>query len=197
MKFQNVDFPAPERDVRALVEMGTEGVNLTSTFVRLIAATHALSGRAYRQVPKRATDEAGPISRYMILLRVGPDAALYPADNNHYKRKFFTDLRLTETERRLAACAFAVKHAGEVSEYVAQANGSGCMVRCFQVDYRECYGGRRSPLVRVESWQEALVAIAAHEAYHIHQFRTSQTASESQCERFAAARLAIYRALTA
>ncbi len=55
------------------------------------------------------------------------------------------------------------------------------------------YGGKRSPRIDHASWQEGLVAVTAHEARHIQQFRLKKRISEVDCEKFAAARLDAYR----
>lgn len=57
------------------------------------------------------------------------------------------------------------------------------------------YGGRRSPIITMIDWREALVAVAAHEARHVWQFQHEAPGSEIDAERFAAARLDEYRAL--
>jgi hypothetical protein len=58
---------------------------------------------------------------------------------------------------------------------------------------RHPYGGKRSPLIRMNDWREALVAVAAHEARHLWQFATDARRSEVDAEQFAAQRLAAYR----
>jgi hypothetical protein len=58
---------------------------------------------------------------------------------------------------------------------------------------RHPYGGKRSPLILMRDWREALVAVAAHEARHIWQFETGARRSEVDAEQFAAQRLAEYR----
>jgi hypothetical protein len=55
------------------------------------------------------------------------------------------------------------------------------------------YGGKRSPLIEMQDWREAMVAVAAHEFCHIHQFQNNLPRSEVQCERAAAKRLEAYR----
>lgn len=55
------------------------------------------------------------------------------------------------------------------------------------------YGGVTSPPIYMENWMEALVAISAHEAKHIYQFRHGKCLSEVKAERHAAKRLEAYR----
>jgi hypothetical protein len=53
---------------------------------------------------------------------------------------------------------------------------------------------KRSPDITVGCWREALVAMAAHEAKHVEQFRARAPRSEVVCERFEAWMLDRYRA---
>jgi hypothetical protein len=65
--------------------------------------------------------------------------------------------------------------------------------RGYPVTYR--YRGlRTAPWITVEDWHERLVALAAHEARHIGQFRDGSRRSEVQAERWAQRRLAAWRA---
>lgn len=61
------------------------------------------------------------------------------------------------------------------------------------VESREGYGGKRSPIIQLRNWQEALVMVAAHEARHIHQFRNRKRRSEIDAEKFAAKRVEAFR----
>jgi hypothetical protein len=51
----------------------------------------------------------------------------------------------------------------------------------------------RFPFFTYADWREWLVAAAAHEARHIHQYRDGNPRSEVDCERFAEAALSRYR----
>ncbi|MGN6380624.1 MAG: hypothetical protein ACTHNU_16865 [Gaiellales bacterium] len=52
---------------------------------------------------------------------------------------------------------------------------------------------RRAQPLTIESWQENLIHLSAHEARHIHQYRAGLPASELDAERWAAQRLAEWR----
>ena len=55
------------------------------------------------------------------------------------------------------------------------------------------YRGRKTaPWITVRNWQERLVALAAHEACHVRQFRDGTRRSEVEAERHAAAVLAAW-----
>jgi hypothetical protein len=65
--------------------------------------------------------------------------------------------------------------------------------RAYPKTYR--YPRRKTaPWITVGDWRERLVALAAHEAYHVHQFREGIRRSEVQAERWARARLDMWRA---
>lgn len=51
----------------------------------------------------------------------------------------------------------------------------------------------RFPFFTYADWREWLVSAAAHEAWHIHQYRHGERRSEVDCERFAAQALNRYR----
>jgi len=53
---------------------------------------------------------------------------------------------------------------------------------------------KTAPRLVAETWQERLVALAAHEAYHVRQFRLGMRKSEVAAERWAARALERYRA---
>jgi hypothetical protein len=55
--------------------------------------------------------------------------------------------------------------------------------RGYPLTYR--YRGlRTAPWITVEDWEERLIALTAHEAYHVHQFRDLLRRSEVQAERW-------------
>ena len=53
---------------------------------------------------------------------------------------------------------------------------------------------RGSPALQLGCWREALVAVAAHEAWHIQQYRRELPRSEVACERFEAVAIERFRA---
>lgn len=66
--------------------------------------------------------------------------------------------------------------------------------RGYPVTYR--YRGlSTAPWITVSDWRERLVALAAHEAFHIHQFREGLRRSEVQAERWAVRILTSWREL--
>jgi hypothetical protein len=54
---------------------------------------------------------------------------------------------------------------------------------------------KTSPWITVHSWRERFVALVAHEAFHVHQFREGLRRSEVHAERWALRRLDAWAAL--
>lgn len=52
---------------------------------------------------------------------------------------------------------------------------------------------KTAPKYSMETWQEAVVAVAAHEARHIYQYEKKKRHSEIDCERYALKTLERYR----
>lgn len=63
----------------------------------------------------------------------------------------------------------------------------------YRMEPKHPYGGKRSPFIVHNDWKEGLIAIAAHEARHIYQYRNGKSRSEVDAEKFAAKRLDAYR----
>ena len=64
--------------------------------------------------------------------------------------------------------------------------------RAYPKTYR--YRDRKTaPWITVEDWRERLLALAAHEACHVRQFRHGLRRSEVEAERWAAGRLDLWR----
>jgi hypothetical protein len=64
--------------------------------------------------------------------------------------------------------------------------------RAYPKTYR--YRNRKTaPWITVANWRERFVALAAHEACHIHQFRHGLRRSEVEAERWAEARLVVWQ----
>jgi hypothetical protein len=73
-----------------------------------------------------------------------------------------------------------------------------CVVRighpsCFPIKRHHYPRLKTAPTYDLDSWQEALVVVAAHELRHQEQFRFGRRASEVDAERWAVERLEAYR----
>jgi len=63
----------------------------------------------------------------------------------------------------------------------------------FKVMKGHGYGGKKSPIIVTNDWKETLVALAAHEARHIYQYRHRAPRCEVDCENWALSVLENYR----
>ena len=84
-----------------------------------------------------------------------------------------------------------VSVAGDVDDLVVLRVGSPDR---FPIEFQ--YPGlKTAPMYMISNWQEAVVALTAHELYHIKQKRTGKRASEVKAERWAFKRLQEWRKL--
>jgi hypothetical protein len=168
----------PTSEVRSLIEFAVRGVNLARVAVHVKNTARGYAGMAYFTVPGMSSAHGG--ARSLITLRVGK--AGFPRDNMVTRVKWHPWTTREAVQGCPSTWAFGMRtHDG------AQQFRAGEPIR-------HPYGGKRSPLIVVNDWREALVAIAAHEARHIHQHRRKKPLSEVDCERFAAKALERYRA---
>jgi hypothetical protein len=173
----------PVDEVRRLVALATTGVEMGDVAVNVKNSSRkAYGGRAYCGVPRLSPVRAS----YLITLHLGAPGR-FPTSN------------LTEIVRWLpvgtrlpAARDAAAAKGGQLVQRTERDAWRRRRIR-YGVVVRQPYGGRGSPLLELADWREALVVVAAHEAWHIHQFRTGLRRVEAECERFAATALARYR----
>lgn len=174
----------PTEEVSNLVALATAGVEMGDVAVNVKNSTRkAYGGRAFCGVPRLSPVRAS----YLVTLHLGgPDR--FPATNlTEVVRWLPAGTRLPE------ARATAERKGGALVQRTERDAWRHRRVR-YGVLVRQPYGGRGSPLLALADWREALVVVAAHEAWHIHQFRAGLRRVEAECERFAAAALARYRA---
>lgn len=177
----------PLHEVRALVAMATANLDVSDVAVNVRNSSRPYAGRAYYPVPPISAWHGHPGVASLIVLRIGAPIA-FPC----------TNLTTTVRKRPLTDWlpAEATFPSGNDVRYERKRQGRREMWRAVRVVVsRHPYGGKTAPLIEMETWQECLVALAAHEAMHIVQFRTRARKSEAECERYAAARLAHYRAV--
>ena len=174
----------PASEVERLVALGMAGVDARDVWVN-VKNTHrkAYGGRAYCGVPRRSPVRAA----YLVTLHLGnPDC--FPTTN------IVQVLRWLPKGTPLADAVAKAAAKGEPRvRLVARAEGRRRLPR-YGLVLRQPYGGRGSPLLKLADWREALVAVAAHEAWHIHQFRYGLRRVEAHCEGVAAHALERYRA---
>lgn len=175
----------PAAEVRALIAFATADRDLRDVAFNVRNTSRAYAGRAYFPVPRISTWYGHPDAASLIVLRLGAPAS-FPCTN------LTTTIRKTPLTPWLpAGAAFP---SGEDIRFQRTRQGRREVWRAVRITVsRHPYGGRRSPLIEMRTWQECLVALAAHEAQHIAQFRAQTRTSEAACEQYAAARLAHYR----
>ena len=173
-------------DVRALVTLAMAGLDVHDVACNVRNCSHPYGGRAYHPVPQISTWYGHPGAASLIVLRIGAPTS-FPCTN------------LTTTIRKTPLTAWlpanATFPAGDDIRYQRTRQGRREVWRAVRIAISQHpYGGKTSPLIEMRTWQECLVALAAHEGKHIEQFRDETRKSEVECERYAAARLAHYRA---
>lgn len=184
MRLQNKSrYPTDE--VRALVEFGMRGVRTERLAVHVRNGSSGYAGRAYDYVP-----DASPRSRQstvdrLVTIRVGAPSD-FPQDNMVTSRRW---QRISDE----ALAAMSPKERGTL-RYWQGFDGTHGQDRA--IDTRHPYGGKRSPLIVMRDWREALITVAAHEARHVYQFQSDKPRSEVDAEKFAARALARWRAVS-
>lgn len=168
----------PEQTVRNLIVFATVGVNTDGVVFNVKNSKKPYAGRAYMGVPHISPFSRDAAHKYLVVLRVG-DAMWFPVTNVVTKTKWVT---ITEDEYYALSCNTSKTY---------KKDGTVVYKRAQLV--RHAYGGVHSPVMTMNNWQEALVALAAHEARHIHQFRNKLRISEVDCEKFAYKALCRYR----
>lgn len=171
----------PGDEVRRLVEFGMKGVRTTGVAVHVKNTARGIAGMAYEGAPYMSPASKLKTVERLVTLRVGaPDS--FPCDNVREFPDGPWRVWRPEVDGRLGELT-ETRDCGGVTEWRPMV--------------RRPYGGKRSPVVECRNWREGLVAIAAHEARHIHQYLHGKPRSEVDCERFAAKALERYRRETA
>lgn len=172
----------PDDEVRRLVEFGMKGVNTNGVMVHVKNSQGAYRGRAYNGVPY--VSPAYKMKSVNALITIGIGAPeQYPCDNM-IRRSRWSEVsqkdydQLPEEERR------QLRH-------WTYSDGTHRYQR--ENVTRHPYGGKRSPLIEMRTWQEGLVAVAAHEARHHYQHAHGKSGSEVDAERHAAKILERFR----
>lgn len=173
----------PTETVRALIAFAMETVWSEQLAVHVKNSRRAYAGRAYARVPQISSAAKHHVVERLVTIRLGAPAQ-FPVDNMCMTWKYhpWQDPAIAPP-----------------TGYVEGAWGRQLRrVRWgYEMRYleprRHPYGGQHSPLIVMGDWQEALVAVAAHEARHIWQFATGARRSEVDAERHAAARLVAFR----
>jgi hypothetical protein len=169
----------PTEKIRTLLSIAADEIDLRKVEVHVKNSKFAYAGMAYNSIPKIA--KVASSSRYLVNLRIGsPDK--FPTDNMRETVRWLVDMPEYDP----------VPDQGFVENVLGIEYGTADRVQRI-IRNRTPYGGKESPLIELMNWQEGMVALAAHEFNHIHQYQNNLPRSEVRCEKFAASRLAVYR----
>lgn len=181
MRIKNTSI-YPDDEVRELVTFAMKGIGTTGVMVKVKNTSGTYRGMAYHGIPSMSP--AARMSSVDRLITIGIGAAeRFPTDNMWRSRRWVEvgedEYRaLPEDERR------HLRH-------WSYADGRRRYQR--EVVTRHPYGGKRSPLIEMAGWREALVPVAAHEARHHYQMSHKKPLSEVDAEKHAAKVLAKFR----
>jgi hypothetical protein len=173
----------PREEVERLLQFAAthSKADMSAVCVNVRNGNCAYAGRSYASVPR--ISNAPPETKYLVTLRIGPSWR-FPK----------TNMVKTYNWKR---CSY--------SEYIRRARGGvwrenrkiehGKTARWMEkrIATEHPYGGKRSPLIEMQDWQEGFIALAAHEFHHINQFQNNLPRSEVECEKAALATLTLYR----
>lgn len=176
--------------VRALVAFAGSDFDLRSVAVNVKNCSGAYRGRAYSKVPHVANVHSD--AKRLVIVAIGAPGK-FPISNMITKKRWVDVAGPVPLESVRKATwntrEFWVNHRSMHSTI----NGVEMVKITKLVVERHPYGGKTSPEIIKADWQEAMVAIAAHEFCHIHQFQNRLPRSEVQAERVAARVLAAFR----
>ncbi len=188
----------PLDEVRTLVEFAMAEIDHGQLAVRVKNTRDIYRGRAYDGLPSISAAQRQPGVTRLVTLAIGAPAN-FPTTNEvrtaRWRRvregESLEGVRAADLRRaRPSTSATGSKGAkGKVGRAPADPRGA--------LERREMrthgYGGVTSPVVEIADWQEALVAVASHEARHIWQYQHDAPRSEVDAERYSAGRLALWR----
>lgn len=174
----------PTDEVKRLIDFATRGVRLNRVAVNVKNSKSAYAGRAYHAAPfESPTSRLVTVDR-LIVLRIGPPDK-FPTDNM---------VRYAGHWQTVPQAEYDALPQSEQTKFRHSHWSDGTFKAQRWVSEPHPYGGKRSPLIVVNDWREALVALAAHEARHVWQFQHRKPTSEVDAEKFAARALDRYRA---
>lgn len=169
-------------EVKRLVRFAADG--LTALDIRRICVNirnnlkEAIAGYAY---PIKPACSNAPVSAlHLIALRIGAPGH-FPSNNNYLHYRW---VRVKNGESYNTA---------DVRSCVKRVNGVETIWLERREEFRQNFGGKQSPSITYQTWQEGLVGLAAHELTHIFQYQARLAMKESTCEYQAARAIERYR----
>lgn len=174
----------PKEEVERLVRFAAEPYDLRRVCVNVKNSQFTFRGRAYSQVPRQYSN-APRTAKHLVVICVGAAEKFKrekPIDNIRWT---FRWVRVKEGESY---------NPSDVRGCMKMVNGVQEHWLEREVKTEAPYSGKKSPVIEYHTWQEAMVAVAAHEFHHIHQFQNKLRCAERYCERAALEALERYRA---
>lgn len=182
----------PIDEVRALVEFAMGEIDHSQLAVRVKNTRDIYRGRAYEGVPGLSAAARQPGITRLVTIGIGPPTG-FPTTNEVASTRW-RKVREGESLDGVRASDLRPARAPSNAGGKAGAASPGAPRRLERREVRtHGYGGVHSPVVAMADWQEALVAVASHEARHIWQFQHDAPRSEVEAERYAAGRLELWR----
>lgn len=184
----------PLDEVRTLVEFAMAEIDHTELAVRVKNTRDVYRGRAYDGLPSISAAHRQPGVTRLVTLAIGAPSN-FPT-TNEVRTARWRRVREGESLDGVRAADLRRARPGTSTRARATAGGAPTDPRG-ALERREVrthgYGGVTSPVVEIADWQEALVAVASHEARHIWQYQHGAPRSEVDAERYSAGRLALWR----
>jgi hypothetical protein len=177
--------------VRALITFAGQSFDLVDVAVNVKNCGGSYRGRAYSRVPDIANVHSR--AKRLVIVAIGAPSK-FPVSNMVTSRKW---VRLAGPVP-LATVAGASWNTREFwvnhrAMHSTRDDGVEMVTISKLIVERHPYGGKGSPEIIKNDWQEAMVAIAAHEFCHIHQYQNRLPRSEVQAEKVAARVLDTFR----
>lgn len=194
----------PTEEVRKLIEFAMKGINTTGVMVHVKNGHRgAVGGLAYYGVPSMSPAAKMKTVQQLITLRIG-SPKMFPADNmvttdrtTKWSLKILNkDWNQEEVDQTSPGPDWRIHFIHWTGSTGSTRDPDGYTQYRWERTLRHPYGGVSSPLIQYADWREGLVALAAHEARHVFQHRHHKKGKgEVDAEKFAAKRLAAYRAM--
>lgn len=178
----------PTAEIGRLIRFACEGIAISNVLFQIrTTPSRAYGGRIWYRTPLRRGRNGlwAKRERIRILIRVGPQSK-FPVNNMCTARRWVDTI---QTPQQLVA------QGREYRSFMRCQNGVQTWSHQVLVETPHPYGGKSSPLITYTSWQEAVVAVAAHEGKHLVQFRNRIPRSEVDCEAYALRKLTEFRSI--
>ena len=177
-----------DAEVRELVTFAMKGIDTAGVMVNVKNSKHGYRGMAYGGIPSMSPAARMKSVDRLITIGIG-GAHRFPTDNMVTTVKWGP---MIDTQPSHLPPEGYDTRTWRAKLYYRGGENLPYGIR-YGEPVRHPYGGKRSPLIELADWREALVAVAAHEARHHYQMSKGKTASEVDAEKHAAKVLARFR----